>query len=96
MAEPTVLMKLLEKWLDLYDRSLLYFYAFFSALAALLGKDLILGNKTPADVFGTGSVGSYYIVGTTLLFASFLTWYNYVSEVLFYGSFAHFQLRAGQ
>lgn len=73
---------LLPKWIDLYDRALLYFFAVAFGVASVLGKEIIVSGRTLNIVFATYSTGSWYLLWTTLLFASFLLWYNYLSEVL--------------
>lgn len=85
MANPTekrLLETLLPKWIDLYDRAFLYFFVVVFGAASVLGKDVIVGEKSLSTVFATYSPGSWYLLWTTLLFGGFLLWYNYLSEVL--------------
>ncbi len=77
-------VKLYEKYIDLYDRSYLYFFAFFLAIATIIGKAAFEANQT-ADLinkFGPGSIGSYFIIGGSLLIGSLLLWYNYISTCI--------------
>ena len=76
------LQSLQEKWLDHYDKALLYFYTVVVAVLAFIAKDHA-NDSYFSSSFGTGTFGSYVILLGTLLFASYLLWLNYVSIALF-------------
>lgn len=87
MAQDSILGRLVERWHVQYDRVIWNFYAIFLAIAGIIGKDIILGNKSLQETLKAGSVASWYVLLVTLVLTSFLFWYNYTSYLLSFASF---------
>jgi len=87
MAQDSILGRLVERWHVQYDRVIWNLYGILLAIAGIIGKDIILGNKSLQEILKAGSVASWYVLLATLMLTSFLFWYNYTSYLLSFASF---------
>ncbi len=86
MGQDSILGRLVEQYHVQYDRVFFNVYAVLFLGLGIVGKDILSGGKSPADILKAGTPVSWYILCAVLFLASFLVWYTYSSWLLYVAS----------